>query len=350
MLAGAAVVDALRGGEGTARTDPAPPPGEPVRERSLAGPLAPPPGALPGTLVLALGPECALRELDLASEELGPAGDATGCRIWPSPRGDSVVVQRAGSLPDGYVELVLLHRAPKGVDPDPPLLLGRSLSAPAFSDDGGRVAWCRDRETVVLELATEIRSFEEGCFPVFASDGGLLTRVDERRRSLILRDGEPVLVREDAAGENVNVLGHGITPDGRIAIAVSGRAFGAEGEAALELWSGGRLETALPIASYGPAAGFFGVDVEFGPGGVELAVTFPETLSAERPPDLVAFLDRRLGAIESLAARSFAGLAWSPDGGWLALATGRELLVYGAGRTDATYEIPLAARAVAWLP
>jgi hypothetical protein len=42
------------------------------------------------------------------------------------------------------------------------------------------------------------------------------------------------------------------------------------------------------------------------------------------------------------------GLAWSPDGTWLALTISEEIRIFGASRSEPAYVLPVRARAVGW--
>ena len=105
----------------------------------------------------------------------------------------------------------------------------------------------------------------------------------------------------------------------------------------------------LPIPrSYRPAVSFYGFRVEVSPDGTEAAFLFPERLTpvAER---LAALVDLRTGVAE-LGDGSFAALAWSPDGDWLAVSTGREIALYGTDRSTPAYVLPVRTRGLSWTP
>ena len=40
--------------------------------------------------------------------------------------------------------------------------------------------------------------------------------------------------------------------------------------------------------------------------------------------------------------------AWSPDGAWLAVATGEQIVIYGSVRSDPIYVLPIGATTIAW--
>ena len=42
------------------------------------------------------------------------------------------------------------------------------------------------------------------------------------------------------------------------------------------------------------------------------------------------------------------GFAWSPDGTWFALSTGDEIELFGPGRSEPKYVLPLGAASLAW--
>jgi hypothetical protein len=291
--------------------------------------------------------------LDLATLELGPHGQIEASALWLSPAGDRAVGARpVASGPDDELWLVRLDGRPVLEE-----RLGLASSAPSWSADGQRLAWCVGEGSVVLSLAGRERRRVPGCHPAFAPDGSLLTRVSAGRRTTVLRDGVPVLDQEDAArvfpggrpSGVTRVVGHGVTPDGLLAMAVTRSDEGFRYGMALELWRGAKLERTIPVPSYGPAAPFFGLRLSSSPSAGELAIVSPGRISSPRPEDLVAVVDLGSGGtVAGLTDPSYAGLVWSPDGSWLALSTGEEILVYGRGRTAPAYVLPLRARALAW--
>ena len=51
---------------------------------------------------------------------------------------------------------------------------------------------------------------------------------------------------------------------------------------------------------------------------------------------------------DGLAEPPSGGVAFSPDGAWVAFSTGGEVLVFAGGATEPVYTLPIAAGAVAW--
>jgi hypothetical protein len=294
----------------------------------VSGPDVPPPGALQGTLVLVGGEACSVRVLELSDLSLGPPGLSTACRLWAAPRGDLVAValrpERAGAADLGLVD----------VQPDRVRLVarrGRLASAPSWSPDGSRVAWCGERGTVVLNVPAGQAVTRAGCYPSFAPDGTLRTRDRE------------------GTGRADRVLGVAIGPDGTLIRAVLKAEQGFP-QGALELSRRGVSVARIELGRlYTPASWFHGLRVEVSPSGAEAALVFPGTLARPVADDLAAFVDLAGRAeLEELEAQPFSGLAWSPDGAWLALATGGEIQIYGPDRTTPVYVLPVSARAVAW--
>jgi hypothetical protein len=327
----AALFDAVRG------DPPASPDGDPpLQIARLSGRDLPPPGALAGRLVFAERDSCRLRVLDLTSLVLGEPGPATGCRFWASPRGDVAVV--TGTARDRALELIRLEG-------ERPLLaqrLGAATSPPTWSRDGARLAWCTGTSTTLLELVTGRSERRRGCYPAFASDGSLVTRLVTEDGLVVLRNGQIVTRPEQAAGRHV--VGHGVLPDGRLLVAIQSR----QDEAVLELWRGEALERTLPIQTYGMIAQAFAVRLDL-VDETEAAVTPPSNLSALRPDNLVSSIDFRDGRpVDGLAERPSGGVAFSPDGAWVALSTGGEILVFAGGASEPLYTLPVAAGAVAW--
>jgi hypothetical protein len=301
-----------------------------------AGRDAPPPGALAGRLVYAESDGCRLRVLELASLSLGKPGPATGCRLWASPRGDFAVVTERGE--NAELRLARLD----GARPLVVRTLGAADSPPTWSVDGTKLAWCTDGSTVVLDLVGGQGDGVPGCYPEFGSDGVLVTRSVTGTGLVVRRDGR-VVVRPDT-GLQRDVVGHGVLPDGRLVLAVHRR----PDEAVLELWRGGELERTVPIRTYGMIAQAFGVSVDLG-GETEAAVTPPSNLDAGEPDGVVTLVDFRNGRpIDGVVESPEGGVARSPDGAWVALSTGEEVLVFARGAGKPTFRIPLAARAIAW--
>ena len=330
-IGAAALLDAVRGGRPAAQLSP-----ELPAITGLSGRDLPPPGALAGRLVFAERDGCRLRVLDLQSLDLGQPGPATGCRFWASPRGDFAVV--TGAAADGELELVRLGD-------ERPLLaqrLGAATSPPTWSRDGTRLAWCAGTSTTLFELVTGRSERRRGCYPAFASDGSLVTRLVTEDGLVVLRNGQIVTRPEQAAGRHV--VGHGVLPDGRLLVAIQSR----RDEAVLELWRGETLERTLPIQTYGMIAQAFAVRLDL-VGETEAAVTPPSNLSALRPDNLVSSIDFRDGRpADGLAEAPSGGVAFSSDGAWVAFSTGGEVLVFAGGATEPVYTLPIAAGAVAW--
>lgn len=330
-LAGVAVVavlDAMRDGAADAQEQTAPARGRPLP----AGPDLPAAGVLPGRLVISTGPRCRLQVLDLGSLTVGEPGPASGCRVWASPRGDLVAFVRGGERrPEIWVARL----------GDPPVAqtgLGVSSTPPGWSPSGDRLAYCRaDGTSVVVGIDGSRLDRLDGCHPQFAPDGQVVVRPGERGE--VPQIGRP------------RVIGHAVGPNGEIALAILRSETAFRLDISLEVQGTGTTSgRAVSIPSYGPTAGFYGVNVTFSPGGGEVAVTTPDLLSPTRPDDLLAVVDLRSGrAIEALASKPYHGLAWSPDGQWLALSTGDRVLVYGPARTDPVYVLPVPARTVAWV-
>ena len=84
-----------------------------------------------------------------------------------------------------------------------------------------------------------------------------------------------------------------------------------------------------------------GEHLEFSPDGREVAVAFPgpgkQMVLVELPSLSIA-----------LEPTSQHGFAWSPDGDWFALSTGKEIQVLGRAREEPTYVLPIGAAAIAW--
>lgn len=329
--------------------------GEERSAELLVGPDTPQPGALPGRLIVAEGPGCRLRSLDLATMRLGRRGPATDCRLWSSPDGERVVVATREAEPP-FLQLALVVRDGREWQVD--RRLGRSASPVAWAADGARLAWCDGRGTIVAaaEARDETRRRVTGCYPTFAADGTVVTRVLDAPSLIALRDGEPWFRAGEpttAPGEGfvglIRALGIGALPDGRIAVASVD--LGEPGTSRLALFRDAAEETSIPLATpetrIGP--GTYGLRIDVSPTGGELAVRYPGDLTYAGPDRLVGLTDLRSRSALPLPSGPVRGLAWSPDGTWLAVSTGSDVLVYGPGRIDPTYVLPLPAADVAWV-
>lgn len=337
-VVGLAALDALKAGE-----KPEEPAALPRLDR-LRGPDMPPPAALPGRLVFATLPGCRLQVLDLATLELGSAGPPTACRLWSAPSGEWAVAARKDVQTGAANDLWLVR-----LDGDEPAMerrLGLARSQPTWSHDGALVAWCGlDGQTIVARVSSPERRLVPGCFPLFQADGSIVTRTSERD---ILVDGRFLADADPILGERL--IGQGAGRDG-FALAVQEPLHGLEAATKLELWTrGGRERTVRLPVLYGPAGGFFGLRIEISPSGEEAAFIAPESLAVGRTDDLAALVDLAGGRLsDPVTAPSFAGMAWSPDGTWLALATRESVLVFGTPRVDPVYLLPVTAGAVAWV-
>lgn len=341
-IAVAALVDTLHGGEAAA---PARGPDEPQLRR-LAGPDVPAPGALPGSLVVVEAGDCRLRVISFEDGSLGEAGAETLCRVWASPTSGLAVAETSQGERVGTRELALVDL---GDLSDGGRVLGPARGEVAWAPDGARVAWCSLRgSSIVLELASGSEREVAGCDPRFAPDGALLTRPDGEAE--LWRDGEPLLTADDLArgfepggSRRVELVDYDVSSDGTLAVSVA-RPMPSGTAVVLELWRAGSLATSFALpAVRGPGNTRFGGFLRFGPAGNELAVGYTPGAGALTLVDL---------GLERLAIPEIAqsGLAWSPDGAWLALAVGNEIRVYGSVRDEPSYVLPVAARSIAWSP
>jgi hypothetical protein len=346
-LAVAAMVDAVRrdGGDEQAAAATATAP-ETGPGRTLTGPDMPAPGALPGSLVLAAPADCRLREIDLAAAALGEPGPETLCRVWVSPTGDQAVVEsgRGESPGSRKLELVTLGDPPEAEEE-----LGIALGAVSWSPDGKRIAWCEPGgDSVVLVLASGDRQGVAGCDPRFAPTGSVFTTPAQAPLGELWRDGAVELDSSDLAegfdegtSGPIEVLEYDVAPDGLIAVTVR-RLISTGSKTVLELWRDDGLEASVPLPRrLGGGASQFGELLRFGPTGNELAIGYT---SGAGELTLVDLGLRRI-VLRSAQQRAF---AWSPDGGWLALAIGDEIRVYGSLRDVPAYVIPAAASTLGW--
>jgi hypothetical protein len=315
---------------------------------TLAGPDVPPAGALPGSLVLAEADGCRLRLIAFAIPSIGDPGMETLCRVWASPAGGyaAVATRRGGRADIREIEIVRL-----GDPAEPVEKLGFARGEVVWSADGKLLAWCSPGgASIVHDLESGADREFAGCDPRFAPDGALLTRSEDALSSELLRDGRTVLQASDferGFESNVDgpiqVLEFDVSSDGTIAVTVSKLTQSGD-EAVLELWRDGELQGSfgLPEAS-GQGGTRLGGFLRFGPAGNELAVGYTPGTGE------LTLVDLDLGRVlfRSVTQR---GLAWSPDGAWLALAVDDEIRVFGAVRDEPSYVLPVAAASIGWIP
>ena len=236
--------------------------------------------------------------------------------------------------------------------------LGVARSGPSWSTDGRRIAWCRDDGTsAVLDVvAGRLLRVLPGCFPYILTGGEVVTRLRAGRRTRVYQDGRLLLEVDDLVrgfperrpqAGTPRVFGSGPAPDGGLLLGVFRTIYGLTTEGTIQHWHGRRLEQAVPIAMpYLPAAGFFGLRIDAAPDLSEAALVFPESLGRVAFEELAALV--RFPAGRPAPGFTGGGLAWSPDGAWLALASADGIRIFGAGRSRPAYVLPVRARAVGW--
>jgi hypothetical protein len=182
----------------------------------------------------------------------------------------------------------------------------------------------------------------------------VLTRPDARLPTSLLRDGEEILgfsqleqgLPPSPEGA-VSVIGYDEGEDGLLAVLVArfpGRSQGedyapsVQPRLTLELWRRGMLERALRI---GGVTSGFGSRVELGPSDRYALVT-------SSGHGLLVVADLRRPGTPELRQRQF-GVAWSPDGAWLAVATADRIEIRTGATLELAYELPLSVRALAWV-
>lgn len=348
VVAITAAVDALRGNGSHGAAQSVPVRQTQAADERLDGPAVPPPGVLPGSLLFAGRSDCRLRLIRFVRVSLGDPGPETGCELWPSPTGTFALVTTERAPPGGPRDLVLVS---VGEELRLRRDLGHAVGTPAWSPDGARMAWCiPGGDTVVRDLRAGSEREVGGCSPAFAADGSLLTAPVLASEPVILGDGRSVLdpaeLRrglETSPKTPVRVVDFDASSDGRIAVSLlvlepTGSRM------VLELWRGNRLEASVDLPkAFAPGNLRLGEYLRFSPDGRELAVGYAPRAGR------ITFVDLRL---QQVSVRSFdqTGFAWSPDGNWLAVATGAGIEIYGEVRDRPVFTLPIAASGLGWLP
>jgi hypothetical protein len=348
-IAVAAVVDAVRSsGSGAATLTVDERGGPPAGDETLAGPDSPPPGALPGKLVVVAGEECRLRVIDLAGPTLGPEGPPTDCGLWSPASSDVAAVSQPWEpgTPSPFARVALVRLAEP---PEPARKLGLAAGEVAWSADSTRVALCgTNGKTAIHDVGGEIEREVDGCGPRFASDGSLLTSPTRAFGDHLLRDGEIELDAADlmqgfdpsTTGE-LDVLAYDESADGLLAVSVL-RLEPLGSRAVLQLWQDGVMVAGVELPRrYGVGSKRFGEYVRFNPTGTVLALGPSATRNS------MTFVDLRLRRT-SLQLDYQRAFAWSPDGQWLAVALDHEIAVYSQSSAEPVYRLPLEVSALGW--
>lgn len=311
VLAGVALADAVRGGDDAVEPAAATGSTETATVDDGSSRLAGVPA--PGSLVVLDDDGCTLRQIVVSGgQELPLPRIETGCELWAAPRGGLVAFALEGPWRAGAFRpfrlLDLSH-------PDEPLGTYQTFNGVTWSADGQHAFWCHDPgrgydlSVRAAERPRVLRScpvgYAPGELPAFAHD------------ELLVVEGEPVLEAPAPVARAV------FNRDGTIT------AFFADG--VIGRYSGGTvLARVRAPATTGPPA--------LSADGCELA--FPVA------PALIV-----LGSVCAGAEGTFDGTAaaWSPNGEWLAIAEGEEIVFHHLAGTLATARWPISARALAWV-
>lgn len=209
---------------------------------------------------------------------------------------------------------------------------------------------------IELEAATAYLEAEPQCpppdranaaSPTLVDGGGnanIELPIDLPARAIDVHDISSAL--EDEGAELLGIVGYDINEAG-----VAGVVVAARGETNLghivQLWTDAGFERSVQIRNVPPdslaVAGDFwltGRIVRLSPGERELVIISEFGASRITTLDLVTR--------DVNVHRAVEGLDWSPDGRWLALSTGEEILVFGESRSQHIYVIGVGAEAIEW--
>lgn len=311
VLAGVALADAVRGGEDAVEPAAATGSTETATVDDGSGRLAGVPA--PGSLVLLDDDGCTLRQIVVSGgQELPLPRIETGCELWAAPRGGLVAYALEGPWRAGAFRpfrlLDLSH-------PDEPLGTYQTFNGVTWSADGQHAFWCHDPGRgydLPVRTAERPRALR-GC-PVGYAPGERPAFADGGR---LLVGGEPVL----EAPERIvrATFNRDDTVTLFLADGVIGRYRGGEPL--------GRVRA--PATTGPPALSADGCDLAF----------------PVAPASVV------LGSVCAGVQGTFEGraAAWSPDGEWLAVAEGEEIVLHHLAGTLAMARWPIGVRALAWV-
>lgn len=309
-LAGVALADAVRGGDGDSEPPPATGP-EPSTDAE--DPFRPLPGVpAPGSIVLLDNDGCAVRQIVVSSgQELPLPRIETGCELWAAPRGGLIAFTLDGPYGEfkPFQIVDLSH-------PDEPLGTYQTFNGVTWSLDGQRASWCHDPESGfdrAIRSEPEPRRLRR-C-PVAYAPGGTPAFAEAGRLTV---DGVTTFRTSDE---------------------IEFAAWGRDGSLAVLLGSG-RLERVVE----GESAVVLGVPVDERPALApdSCGAAFP---SAEGRIELwsVCGGSGADGTVDGTAA------AWSPDGDWLAVADDGEIVFHHLTGTLGTTRWAASARTLAWV-
>ena len=309
-LAGVALTDAVRGGDEpppgaeTTPTEGTTTPEDPFRSR---------PGVPAGGSLVVLDDDgCALRQLVVSGgQELPLPRIETGCELWAAPRGGLV----AYAL-DGPYGAFKPFRIVDLSHPDEPLGTFQTYSGVIWSLDGQRASWCHDAGRgydLAVRGGGEPRRLR-GCPAAYAPGA---------RPAFV--EGDRIVVGGETEFEASAPIRHA--------------AWGRDDSLAV-VSDVGLLER---VVGGETVSSVLGVPTNVPPtlGPDSCAAAFP---SGERIE--LWSVCRGADAAGTLAGTA---AAWSPDGEWLAVAEGGEIVFHHLSGTLGTVRWPIHARALAWV-
>jgi hypothetical protein len=314
LLGGIALADSLRsdGDEPSARSTQTAPDGRSGPEPQEDAPGSWPTGRLRGTLVFTDEEDCSIRVIGLGGGRERPAGDlASFCRLWAAPIGQRIAYNNGGVRGVSADSFVVVDLRRAGVEL---ASVDEYAGDILWSPDAQRLAWCdEDLNGFELDVGDEFPRELESCPVGYDPDGNLAFA---RGKRLVVAG--TTVVRDEATIAQA----HWGVDDSLLVVLVNGVVHRFDRDGSVDTISlgdaGGRVD---------PSPDNCGLLVQ-APGRSELV-------------DIGCFRGREFSFIAFDAA-------WSPDGGWIAVAATDQIVFQQVIGGDQTIVWPARARELYW--